>query len=211
MKKIFVLCCCFLLVSCFEVTERVKHNTNQSGEYLLTVDFSQSWLKTKSAIWLGEVDGVKIPGEEEILQKLADFKAKALKIDGITNVVTKADFENYIFSIKLNYASLKSLNAVVNSLDGKNSSLIHFKSNVNSFERIASYPIPADFVNDPEKKADLEQANIIAIYTFDRNVLSAKNSNSKISKNNKTVFLKQSMYSVLKKTSLMNNTIQLTP
>ncbi|MCC9072320.1 hypothetical protein LNQ49_12085 [Flavobacterium sp. F-65] len=210
MKKFLALCSCLLLTGCFEITERIKHHDNQSGEYTLMIDFSKSWFKTKSAIWLEEVDGVKIPNEEEITKKLADFKTKALKIDGITNVNTKTDFENYIFIIKLNYANLKALNAVVNSINNQ-SEQIHFSSGAKGFERIASYPIPEKLVKDPKKKQDLEQANIISIYTFDRDIATADNPNSKISKNKKTVFLKQSMYSVLKKSSLMNNTIQLIP
>jgi hypothetical protein len=210
MKKFLAFCCCLLLTSCFEITERIKHHDDQSGEYTLMVDFSRSWFKTKSAIWLEEVDGVKIPNEQEISQKLDDFKIKASKIEGISNVSTKADFDNYVFIIKLNYANLKALNTVVNSINNQREQ-IHFSSNAKNFERIASYPIPEKVVNDPKKKKDLEEASIIAIYTFDKDILSVNNANSKILKNKKTVFLKQSMYSVLKKSTLMNNTIQLTP
>lgn len=210
MKKFLAFCCCLLLTSCFEITERIKHHDDQSGEYTLMIDFSRSWFKTKSAIWLEEVDGVKIPNEQEISQKLDDFKIKASKIEGISNVSTKADFDNYVFIIKLNYANLKALNTVVNSINNQREQ-IHFSSNAKTFERIASYPIPEKVVNDPKKKKDLEEASIIAIYTFDKDILSVNNANSKISKNKKTVFLKQSMYSVLKKSTLMNNTIQLTP
>lgn len=210
MKKILALCCCLLLTSCFEITERIKHHDDQSGEYTLMVDFSKSWFKTKSAIFLEEVDGVKIPNEQEISQKLEDFKTKVLKIDGISNVTTKADFDSYVFIIKLNYANLKALNAVVNTINNQRDQ-IHFSGSVKNFERIASYPVPEKVVKDPKKKQDLEAANIIAIYTFDKNVQSVQNPNSVISQNKKTVFLKQSMYSVLKKSALMNNTIQLTP
>jgi len=210
MKKIFALCCCLFLTSCFEITERIKHHDDQSGEYTLMVDFSKSWLKTKSAIWLEEVDGVKIPNEQEITQKLADFKSKATKIEGISNVTTKTDFDRYIFIIKLDYKSLKALNEVVNTLN-KQKNQIHFNANSKSFERIASYPIPENLLKDEKKKEDLEKANIISIYTFDRDVLNTSNANCKISPNKKTVFLKQSMYSVLKKSSLMNNNIQLNP
>ncbi|WP_289663891.1 hypothetical protein [Flavobacterium panacagri] len=210
MKKILALFCCLLLTSCFEITERIKHHDDQSGEYTLMIDFSKSWFKTKSAIFLEEVDGVKIPNEQEITQKLEDFKNKALKIDGISNVSTKTDFSNYVFIIKLNYANLKALNAVVNTINNQRDQ-IHFSGSGKTFERIASYPIPEKVVNDPKKKKDLEEASITSIYTFDRDVLTAENVNSKISKNKKTVFLKQSMYSVFKKSTLMNNTIQLTP
>ncbi|MEL1255568.1 hypothetical protein AAEO57_17385 [Flavobacterium sp. DGU38] len=210
MKKIVVLCCCLLLTSCFEITERIKHHDNQSGEYTLMVDFSKSWLKTKSAIWLEEVDGVKIPNEQEITQKLNDFKSKVSKIEGISNVSTKTDFDRYVFIIKLDYKNLKALNEVVNTLN-KQKNQIHFTADSKSFERIASYPIPENLLKDEKKKEDLEKANIISIYTFDRDIATASNTNSKISPNKKTVFLKQSMYSVLKKSSLMNNNIQLNP
>ncbi|MCR4033946.1 MULTISPECIES: hypothetical protein [Flavobacterium] len=210
MKKILALFCCLLLTSCFEITERIKHHDDQSGEYTLMIDFSKSWFKTKSAIWLEEVDGVKIPNEQEIVQKLEDFKTKALKIDGISNVSTKTDFQNYVFIIKLNYANLKALNAVVNTINNQRDQ-IHFSGSDKNFQRIASYPVPEKVANDPKKKKDLEEASITSIYTFDRDIVAVDNANSKISKNKKTVFLKQSMYSVFKKSTLMNNSIQLTP
>ena len=210
MKKILVLCCCWLLTSCFEITEKIKHHDNQSGDYTLIVDFSKSWFKTKSAMWLEEVDGVKIPNEEEITQKLLDFKRTASKIEGIANLGTKTDFDHYIFTIQFTYQNLKALNAVVNVIN-KQKNQVHFNSNGKTFERIASYPVPEKLVKDPKKKTDLEQANIIAVYTFDKDIAGATNSYSKIAKNKKTIFLKQSMYNVLKKSSLMNNTIQLNP
>ena len=210
MKKILVLCCCWLLTSCFEITEKIKHHDNQSGDYTLIVDFSKSWFKTKSAMWLEEVDGVKIPNEEEITQKLLDFKRTASKIEGIANLSTKTDFDHYIFTIQFTYQNLKALNAVVNVIN-KQKNQVHFNSNGKTFERIASYPVPEKLVKDPKKKTDLEQANIIAVYTLDKDIAGATNSNSKIAKNKKTIFLKQNMYNVLKKSSLMNNTIQLNP
>jgi hypothetical protein len=208
MKKIIVLCCCWLLTSCFEITEKIKHHDNQSGDYTLIVDFSKSWFKTKSAMWLEEVNGVKIPNEEEITQKLLDFKRTASTIEGITNLSTKTDFDHYIFTIQFTYQNLKALNAVVNVIN-KQKNQVHFNSNGKTFERIASYPVPEKLVKDPKKKTDLEQANMISVYTFDKDITSATNGSSKIAKNKKTVFLKQSMYNVLKKSSLMNNTIQL--
>ena len=209
-EEILVLCCCWLLTSCFEITEKIKHHDNQSGDYTLIVDFSKSWFKTKSAMWLEEVDGVKIPNEEEITQKLLDFKRTASKIEGIANLSTKTDFDHYIFTIQFTYQNLKALNAVVNVIN-KQKNQVHFNSNGKTFERIASYPVPEKLVKDPKKKTDLEQANIIAVYTFDKDIAGATNGNSKIAKNKKTIFLKQSMYNVLKKSSLMNNTIQLNP
>jgi len=210
MKKLFILGICLLLTSCFEITEKIKHNSNQSGDYSLVVDFSNSWFKTKSAIMLEEVDGVSIPNEEDIKSKLAQFRADASKIKGTSKIATSYDFENYIFKINFSYNSIETLNAVLNTIDKKNT-LVHFKDNNGKFERIASYPLPKDLAKKEDKKEDLLKANITAVYTFDKDVATVQNQNSKLSKSKKTVFLKQNIWNVLNNNKLMNNSIRFNP
>lgn len=211
MKKIMILTLCFFLTSCFEITERIKHNSDESGDYSLIVDFSKSWFRTRSAIWLEEVDGVSIPSEEDIKNKLADFRTQASKIEGISSVITKYDFKAYIFTFKFKYNNLKALNAVLNSMNKENP-ITHFsESKEISFQRFASYPIPKDLAKNEDKKEDLEDAHITTIYTFDKEVSQFTNPNCKLSKSKLTVFLKQNIYSVLKNTNLMNNTIYFKP
>ena len=210
MNKIFILCTCFLLTSCFEITEKIKHNSDQSGDYSLIVDFSGSWFKTKAAIMLEEVDGVSIPNEEDIKLKLTQFRVQASKIKGASKISTSYDFSNYVFKINFSYNSLETLNAVLSTVDKKNT-LVHFKNNEGRFERIASYPLPKDLVKKEDKKEDLLKANIIAVYTFDKEVISIQNPNCKLSKSKKTVFLKQNIWNVLNNNSLMNNSISFNP
>lgn len=210
MKKLFILSICLLLTGCFEVTEKIKHNNNQSGDYSLVVDFSSSWLKTKSAILLEEVDGVSIPSEEEIKTKLAQFRADASKIKGTSKISTSYDFSNYVFKINFSYNSLETLNAVLNTIDKKNN-FVHFKNNNGKFERIASYPLPKNLIKNEDKKEDLLKANITAVYTFDKDVATVQNPNSKLSKSKKTVFLKQNIWNVLNNNNLMNNAISFNP
>ena len=210
MKKLFILSICFLLTSCFEITEKIKHNSDQSGDYSLVVDFSSSWFKTKSAIMLEEVDGVSIPNEEDIKSKLAQFRAEASKIKGISKISTSYDFNTYIFKINFSYNSLETLNAVLNAIDKKNT-LVHFKNNNGKFERIASYPLPKNLIKNEDKKEDLLKANIVAVYTFDKDVAMVQNANSKLSKSKKTVFLKQNIWNVLNNNKLMNNSISFNP
>ena len=210
MKKLIILSICLLLTSCFEITEKIKHNSDQSGDYSLVVDFSSSWFKTKSAIMLEEVDGVSIPNEEDIKSKLAQFRAEASKIKGISKISTSYDFNTYIFKINFSYNSLETLNAVLNAIDKKNT-LVHFKNNNGKFERIASYPLPKNLVKNEDKKEDLLKANIVAVYTFDKDVAMVQNANSKLSKSKKTVFLKQNIWNVLNNNKLMNNSISFNP
>ena len=210
MKKLIILSICLLLTSCFEITEKIKHNSDQSGDYSLVVDFSSSWFKTKSAIMLEEVDGVSIPNEEDIKSKLAQFRAEASKIKGISKISTSYDFNTYIFKINFSYNSLETLNAVLNAIDKKNT-LVHFKNNNGKFERIASYPLPKKLIKNEDKKEDLLKANIVAVYTFDKDVAMVQNANSKLSKSKKTVFLKQNIWNVLNNNKLMNNSISFNP
>ena len=210
MKKLIILSICLLLTSCFEITEKIKHNSDQSGDYSLVVDFSSSWFKTKSAIMLEEVDGVSIPNEEDIKSKLAQFRAEASKIKGMSKISTSYDFNTYIFKINFSYNSLETLNAVLNAIDKKNT-LVHFKNNNGKFERIASYPLPKNLIKNEDKKEDLLKANIVAVYTFDKDVAMVQNANSKLSKSKKTVFLKQNIWNVLNNNKLMNNSISFNP
>lgn len=210
MKKFIFLLLCVLLSSCFQVTEKITHRTNQSGDYSLVIDFSDSWVKTRAAIMLGEVDGEKIPSEAEMKQKLAQFRNDASKIKGATKISTSYDFSNYVFKLNFNYNSLETLNAVLNTID-KETKLDHFKETNGKFERIASYPIPEKLKEKKDKKEDLEEAKITAVYSFDKEVKTVQNANSKLSKSKKTVFLKHNVWSVLNDNSLMNNSISFTP
>lgn len=210
MKKLCLFCLCLLLTSCFEITEKIKHHKDQSGEYSLVVDFSSSWFKTKSAMMLEEVDGVSIPSEEEIQSKLAKFRADANQIDGISKVITSYDFKNYIFKISFSYNSVAALNKILNTIDKKNN-FTHFKASDTGFERIASYPLPKNLIKKEDKKEELSQAAITAVYSFDQEVFRIQNPNAKLSKTKKTVFLKQNIWSVLHNNKLMNNAIRFTP
>jgi hypothetical protein len=210
MKKFIFLLLCVLLSSCFQVTEKITHRTNQSGDYSLVIDFSDSWVKTRAAIMLGEVDGEKIPSEAEMKHKLAQFRSDASKIKGASKISTSYNFSNYVFKLNFSYNSLETLNAVLNTID-KETKLDHFKEVDGVFERIASYPIPEKLKEKKDKKEDLEEAKITAVYTFDKQIKTAQNINSKYSKSKKTVFLKHNVWNVLNDNSLMNNSISFTP
>ena len=210
MKKFSLLLLCILVTSCFQVTEKINHKADQSGDYSLVIDFSDSWIKTRAAIMLGEVDGEKIPSEAEMKQKLAQFRTDASKIKGASKISTSYDFSNYVFKLNFTYNSIETLNAVLNTID-KETKLDHFKESNGKFERIASYPIPEKLKEKKDKKEDLQEAKITAVYNFDKEVKTVQNANSKLSKSKKTVFLKHNVWNVLNDNSLMNNTIIFTP
>jgi hypothetical protein len=210
MKKIGALLLCLLLSGCFQITEIIKHKSDNSGSYSLIIDFSKSWVKTRAAILLGDVDGVSIPSEEEIQSKLTKFKTEADKIKGVTHISTSTDFKNYIFKLNFSYDSIETLNKVLNSFDKKNN-LAHCKMENGKFIRNTAYPFPKNLTKNDEKKEALQEANITTIYTFDKDISDIENTNSKLSKSKKTVVLKQSVWNALQHKNIMNNKITFTP
>ena len=211
MTKVYLFSLCLVLTSCFQITEKIHQYSNESGQYSLMVDFSESWFKTKSAIFLGEVDGVRIPEKMEIKKRLMEYKRDALKIQGISKVETSYDFNNYIFSIRFSYSTIASLNAALNLINYDQGEFIHFKFNDGLFERIASYPLPEDLKTKEKRKETLSAALITAVYTFDKTIYGIKNPEGKLSKSKKTVFLRHTVWDVLQDNSLMNNSIRFTP
>jgi hypothetical protein len=210
MKKIGLILLCLLFSSCFQITEIIKHKSDNSGSYSLIIDFSKSWVKTRTAILLGDVDGVSIPSEEEIQSKLAQFKVEANNIKGVTNISTSNDFNNYVFKLNFSYNSIETLNKVLNSFN-KKKNLIHCKMENRTFVRNTDYPFPKNLTKNDEKKDALQDASITTIYTFDKDVAQIENAISKVSKSKKTVVLKQSIWNALQNKNAMNNKITLTP
>ena len=68
---------------------------------------------------------------------MTQFRTDASKIKGISKVKTSYDFSNYIFKIQFSYATVESLNMVLNSIDKTHKGFTHFKNNKDVFERIS--------------------------------------------------------------------------
>lgn len=106
----------FSLVSCFEIIEDVQVNKDGSGTIKYIVNFSQSSSKIKSLLLAGEVDGKKIPTEEELQKDFEEICITSKKAKGISEVIYKSDFDNFIFTYKANFNSLSSVNAAIDSI-----------------------------------------------------------------------------------------------
>ena len=148
MTKVYLFSLCLVLTSCFQITEKIHQYSNESGQYSLMVDFSESWFKTKSAIFLGEVDGVRIPEEMEIKKRLMEYKRDALKIQGISKVETSYDFNNYIFSIRFSYSTIASLNAALNLINYDPVSYTHLRAHETDSYLVCRLLLEKNFFND---------------------------------------------------------------
>ncbi|MEO9533684.1 MAG: hypothetical protein ABJG68_01695 [Crocinitomicaceae bacterium] len=115
-RTILLFCITLVLTSCFEIIEDVQVNQDGSGSLKYIVNFSQSSSKIKSLMLAGEVDGKKIPTEDELLKDFEKICNTTKKAKGISEVAYSSDFDNYIFTYSAKFTSLKNVNAAIDSV-----------------------------------------------------------------------------------------------
>lgn len=110
MKKLLttflILFVCISTTSCINFIERVFFNDNGSGEYTFSVDMNQ--LKA-----LAEMSGEDISSEKMMRDMNMDeneMVGKLEAIDGVSNVRTEFDDENFIVTIGFDFANIDALN-----------------------------------------------------------------------------------------------------
>ena len=202
--------------ACFDVTEDISLNKDGSGIATVIVNLSESKDNISSYVNAGEVNGNKIPSIAEIKEKMAEVVAEANKLDGISNVESISDFEDYIFTFKCDFENVYALNDAINILaDNYNESgqPMLFEENygfdVSSFYRYFNYPIPDidyDKLSTMEKFL-MESATFTGIYRFDEVIDKCTNTSARISKSGKSAMLKATLSQLVKKQISLKNEV----
>jgi hypothetical protein len=210
-----------LFTSCFEILEEISLNADGSGNMLVTFNLSKSKSKIASIMLLDSVNGYKVPSKEDIGSALKEAKNHLKTIDGISNIKTTTDYDNYIFTISCNFSSTDNLDTVFKDLISKhnkksktnfNTTNFSFNKSTNAFKRSFSYDdsIKRNFNKlNSENRKIFEDANYTSIYRFENDVEQVSNTNAKISPNKKAVFLKVDLMSLILGKKNITNTIQL--
>ncbi|WP_282042100.1 hypothetical protein [Winogradskyella flava] len=217
----FLLFSFTLFTSCFEILEEINFNADGSGKMLVTFNLSKSKSKIASIMLLDSVNGYKVPSKEDISIALKEAKNHLKTIDGISNINTTKDFDNYIFTISCDFSSTANLDAVFKDLISKhnkksktnfNTTNFSFNNSANSFKRLFSYDdsIKRNFykLNSEDRKI-FKDANYTSIYRFENEIEQVSNANAKVSPNKKAVFLKVDFMSLILGKKNIANTIQL--
>lgn len=212
-----LLCLLFTLSSCFDFIEELNLNDDGSGNMTLTINLSKSKTKIASLMFLDSVNGHKIPGKEDIQTALDEAVTYLKKETGISQVVKKADFDNYIFSVSCHFTSVNSINDIVTELLSKQkvkpfTSSYNYDKNNNVFSLNYKY-------NDESKlqfnklKADdkkiFEDAFYTSIYRFETEIEAYTNNSAKLSKSKKAVMLRTAATNLIHGKTDLTNKIQL--
>lgn len=206
------------LSSCFEVIEEIAIKNNGTGDVVLTINLSQSKTKVASVMLLDSVQGYKVPSKQKIQQELNEAVAYLKKSEGISNVKSTSDFNNYIATISFSFKDVSNINNITKNIlaqqkiKATNTSSYTYNKATKTFSRKyqAIGTAKTEFNKLKAKdKAVFNGATYTSIYRFESAVTSSTNPASNVSKSKKAVMLKSSIMDLINGKINVSNSIQL--
>lgn len=105
------------LSSCFDIFEKISFNEDHSGHAYFIADLSQSSDNIKGVLALQALfNKTEIPDSSLIKKTLLEFQARSEAYEGISNVVIKDNYNDYIFSMSLDFTNIQALNNFLQEL-----------------------------------------------------------------------------------------------
>ncbi|WP_316827659.1 hypothetical protein [Pedobacter miscanthi] len=222
LKQLYKLLLFIVLIpifsSCFEVIEEISMKNDGTGDVVLTINLSQSKTKVASVMLLDSVQGYKVPSRQKIQQELNEAVAYLKKSEGISNVKSSSDFNNYIATISFSFKDVSNINNITKNIlaqqkiKATNTSSYSYNKATKTFSR-KYQPVgtaKTEFNKLKAKdKAVFNGATYTSIYRFESLVTSSINPASNVSKSKKAVMLKSSIMDLINGKINVSNTIQL--
>ncbi|WP_108867775.1 hypothetical protein [Aquimarina aquimarini] len=216
--KLILLVVLLSLTSCFEIIEEVNLNKDGSGDFVLTINLSQSKSKITSIMLLDSINGHKVPSREGIQQGMIEVVNYLKKSKGIYNVTKKEDYENYVFSVQCSFKNINSINNLTKEVLGKQKVKIQsyntYEYDVSNKEFTKEYNYDSQLLKQYNKlpvdtKKVFENASYTGIYRFNEQIQSVSNTKAKVSKSKKAAMLRVNAIDLINGHTKLNTKIQL--
>ena len=204
------------LSSCIEILDDITFNADGSGELNYTINLSSSKLKINSILALDTLNGKKVPNKEEIQAKVSELLKVLNCQDGLSDVHLTEDYDNYLFKLSLKFNKVSDLiSGVYVALDvveefsdvkTSDSSWISW----DGAELSRSIPDINAFkfrMTNEEDKELVKMGKYTSISRFEYPVDYIENPLAILSKNNKAVMLRSSLFDILGDPNIMGNRI----
>ncbi len=104
------------LSSCFELLEIVTLSEDGSGSAKIVLNMSRSRTQLNEVTKKDSIGSIKIPSQENVLKALSHATDTLSTITGISNAKYNANFEDYIFTMTVDFDSPEKLNTAYNIL-----------------------------------------------------------------------------------------------
>ncbi len=210
-----ILC---LNTGCFEILEEIKMKNDGSGTATIKVDLSQSKDNIANYMSMDEVKGMKIPTKAEILSEVERVKSVVSKVEGISNVTTDVDLENFIMIVNGDFEKVEQLNVAINTA-AETMNKTHFptikEDNFsfvgNTFQRHFNYKIPAGIFDKlgAMERYMLETAKMVSIFRFENSIKEYSNESARLAPSMQAIMLESSIAEIIKGNESLKNNIEL--
>lgn len=220
MKRIVTLlltCTAFTLQSCFDIVEDAALKPDGSGSFKLVLNMSRSKTKIHSIMKMKKVNGHDVPTVEDIKKKVADIEKTIKKTNGIGNVKTILDFNNFIATFTCSFTNVTSLNNAVKNIGDKEKNTrpgmeknYEYDAAAKTFSRLSRFSLKDEY--QKLSAADREifaTATYTGIFRFQQEVSAVSNKESKIAGNKKAVMIKQNALDIITNKKTIENKITL--
>lgn len=210
----------FCLSSCIEILDDISFNSDGSGVFRYTLNLSSSKLKINSILALDSLDGKRVPSKLELQEKVAILVDTLNFQEGISNVMLEEDYENYVFKIAFDFensAALLDAVEVTMNTAGSDPDETEKQYNWMSWDGhvlIRQIPDLSTFKFRMVKKEDqdlMKNGMYTSISRFVSPVDKIENTAAILSKNNRAVLLRNSLFDVFGDPSIMGNRISVKP
>ena len=214
LKRLMLLLPLLLLISCFDIIDKVNVKADGTGEYTVILNASKSKTRLASISKMETINGKKVPKKPEIESKINEAARIFKATPGITNVKTSVDFDNYIVKLSCNFKKIENINAGLEQLKAKNilgkmiPTQIYSQSIGKSFTRNKINTFKADY--DKMSTADKEvfnNAKYTSVLQFENTIKSQTNSSYLLSPNKKAVKLEANVLDFILQKKQIQNTI----
>lgn len=210
----------FILSGCFEIREEVNLHADGSGTIVLTLDFSESKDQVREYWAAGNVNGYRLPAEEDFHNLFRIIRNSMQLSGGMTDVSYSLDFDNFTGQVRASFPDVATLNraltAVTRNLDWLYVPPIegdNFAWTGTTFKRLYPFPEPPeDFDYDKlplMTRYLLETARVVGIYRFDQQVRRATNPHAELSANGKAVMVRLPLAELARRQTTLENDILL--
>ncbi len=207
-----------LLTSCVEIIDDLTLRLDGSGTLKYHLNLSSSKVKINSILALDSLDGKKVPSIAEIKLKVARIETLLGEQQGITNAQIETDYDNFIFRLSCDFASLSELQSALKAViiaENQNKPIPELDYNWLVFNNNALERSVPELTIKKSKEINegdrdlLRNGSYTSITRFEAEVDRYDNEKAQISANHKAVMIRTDPYSLSQNPKLLDNVIYL--
>jgi len=197
--------------------EDVTFRKDGSGILKLIINLSQSKNEINTLMKLDSNSGYRIPREKEINAHLDRIVNSIKTTKGLSKIILRRDFTNWVFEIQTEFDNTKSLEEGMKGIYGDFSGgrSVSFRNklvyNGKLMERDME-PFDEDAkkqLNKPTERKIFARAKYTTIYRFENEVLTYSNKKAKLSPSRKAIMLQSNVLNLINGIESIQNIIKL--